>query len=275
MLMGMAKPMLLALARTAALMPDDLALEVEQRAARVAGVDAGVGLQEVEVAARVEAAARRRGCGPWPRGCRRRRCARGRRGCRWPPPSRRPRSRRSRRAAAAGRSFSSTFSTATSVCLSRPTTRGLELAPVDEADRDVGGVLDDVVVGEQEARRVVDEGGAEALGHHALAARGRLARLLRLDRGDRRIGCAWPARRTTWGPPAHRPGPAAGSACRPPAAGLARAGAGAGWRPGESRRRRVPAAPVPPAIAPAGSAARAGRQAAASDDDERPHASLA
>ena len=54
MLMGMAKPMLLAPAADGGVDADDLAAQVEQRPARVAGVDGGVGLEEVEVPARVE-----------------------------------------------------------------------------------------------------------------------------------------------------------------------------------------------------------------------------
>lgn len=50
MLMGMAKPMLLALARTAALMPTTSPCTL-RRAAGVAGVDARVGLEEVEITA--------------------------------------------------------------------------------------------------------------------------------------------------------------------------------------------------------------------------------
>ena len=55
MLMGIANPMPCAPPpRMAVLIADDLAAQVEQRAARVARVDRRVGLQEIVVAARVE-----------------------------------------------------------------------------------------------------------------------------------------------------------------------------------------------------------------------------
>ena len=87
--------------------PDDRAAGVDQRPARVAHVDRGVGLDVKRVGRLVAlsaAAARSRARSParWPTRSPRSRCGRSRRGCRWPPPSRPPAPCPNRPAAARG-----------------------------------------------------------------------------------------------------------------------------------------------------------------------------
>ena len=75
----------------AVLMPIDLAVHVEQRAAGIAAVDRGVGLDEVVVGPGIDVAVARRD------DAERHRAAEAERDCRSPSPSRRRGARRSRR----------------------------------------------------------------------------------------------------------------------------------------------------------------------------------
>ena len=139
--------------------------KVEQRAARVALVDGGVGLDEVLVA-RIDVAqlladdAVLGADDPHRHGL-----ARGRAGCRSPARSRRPAPGPNRPASPACRSAGglSSLTTATSVAGSLPSTRAAKLAVVGQPDHHLVGARDHVVVGQHDARLVDDEARAQRL----------------------------------------------------------------------------------------------------------------
>ena len=162
MLMGMAKPMPLALAADRGVDADHLALQVEERAAGVARVDGRVGLEEVEIAARIEALHVLAGA-PLRRKDARRYGVRQAEGVAdGDDPVADLDARRSRRGQSARRFlvFDSDDRDVGAACRV-PRVRRRCLAPSANFTLICGGVLDDVVVGEHETGLVVDEAGAE------------------------------------------------------------------------------------------------------------------
>ncbi len=149
--------------------PHDLAAGVEERAAGVAGVDAGVGLEEVEISAWIQAFyvvagatlgredAGGHGVGEAER------VADGH-----DPVAHVDRVGVAERDRGEARLFD--LEDGDVGVLVATDDGALELAAVEEADHHVGRIFDHVVVGEQVAVGIVDERGAEPLGDHAAAA---------------------------------------------------------------------------------------------------------
>ena len=136
---------------------DDLAAQIEGRAAGIAAIDRRVDLDEV-------------GIGPCRcRGRSTRRCPRspswkGRRDCRPRPPSRRRAAWRSSPNSTVGSGLSALiFSSAMSVAGIGADQLGVESAAVGQLDGDLLAVFDHVIVGDDEAGLVDDEAGAGAI----------------------------------------------------------------------------------------------------------------
>ena len=132
--------------KLAVLMPTSSPLQVDQRAAGIAGVDRGVGLDEVLETDAGHVAALRP-----PRRCPRSPSARRRTDCRPRPRSRRRAGSLLSASGSAVRFCAGIFISATSVSASEPTKSAVERAAVGQRHRHLVGALDHVVVGEHVA----------------------------------------------------------------------------------------------------------------------------
>ena len=141
---------------------DEPAVEIDQRAAGIAGIDRGVGLDEELIVADADLGARQR-----PRRCRASRSGRRRTDRRSPAPGRRPADRRNWRSRAReiSRSRPSSRSTVRSLCSSLSTISASNSRLSDERDFHFARAFDHVVVGDDEPGRIDDDAGAERPQH--------------------------------------------------------------------------------------------------------------